>query len=175
MQLIAAFSDVQPIGRQPGNLQISGLYITAGSAPNTFDLGIGANRAGIAFSSDLTPGQTYFVVGSFVQGSSDTSSLWINPVLGQSSTTPTLTETGGESGGANDNEVNSFALNWNPDLPTGGVIVDELRVGTTFADVTPAGIAVPEPSTLIALLGCGAVGSVIAARRRSRSRRADRF
>jgi hypothetical protein len=162
--LVAAFTDGNGATGGLGT-QISGIYVRAGSAPNTFDVGIGGNRGGIAWSSDMTAGSTHFLVADFVSGSSDTSSLWIDPTLGQSSAPATLlTETGLQNGGFGDNAVDSFALASNLGLPTAGLTVDEVRVGTTFADVTPAGI-VPEPSSLVTLLGAGAIGIAIAVRR----------
>lgn len=112
------------------------------------------------------PGHTYFLVGSFVQGGTDTSSLWINPAPGLSTApTATLTSLSGQSGGFNDNSVAVFDVTSNPGLPTaGGLYVGDVRVGTTWKDVTPAS-TVPEPTSIV-LVGLGATGLLLAARRR---------
>jgi hypothetical protein len=46
--------------------------------------------------------------------------------------------------------------------PNAAVFFDEVRIGTTFADVS----AIPEPSSFVALAGLGAIGMVASRRRR---------
>ncbi len=46
--------------------------------------------------------------------------------------------------------------------PNAAIVFDEIRIGTTFADVS----AIPEPSTFAALAGLGALGLVASRRRR---------
>lgn len=166
--LLAAFSDSSSATGGLGT-QISGIYLRAGSTAGTIDIGIGGNRGGISWSSDLAGNTTYFLAADFIAGSpGDTSSLWIDPALGQSSAPATLlTEDGSQSGGFGDNLVSAFVLTSNSGLPTDGIAVDEVRVGTTWQDVTPAG-AVPEPSSL-ALLAMAAMGLMMVNLRRSRS------
>lgn len=160
--LLAAFSDSSGLTGGLGT-QITGVYLSAGSTPGTVDIGIGGNRNGVVWSSDLQAGETYFLVGSFVESSSAASSLWIDPALGLSSPPATsLVSDSGENGGFGDNSVSTFVLTSNPGLPNSGLDVDEVRVGTSWQDVTPA--VVPEPSTL-ALLGIGLIGMVVGSRR----------
>jgi hypothetical protein len=157
--LVASFSDSNGLTGGLGT-QTSGLYVRAGADSGTFDVGIGANRNGVVWStSDYAVGTTLFLAADFISGAPDTSSLWINPQLGLSSApSPDFTSNSGEAGGFGDNLVDVFDLASNPGDPTGGngVVVDEVRVGTTFADVTPAGAALPEPGGLgLVTLGAG--------------------
>lgn len=141
-----------------------------------FQLGVrsGAHETGTGnptyWTQDLVPGQTYLAVVRYTSGATagtgGLSELWINPsalsfgaiegsvpsadgsatghlVNGASDHVDTLLVGAGISNGFDPNVIN----------------IDEIRVGTTWADVT----AVPEPASL-GLLGVGAVG--LMARRR---------
>jgi len=114
-------------------------------------------KIGLSNRSNLTPNyttasfeinQTIFLVGSyeFAEGSTtNISSLWVNPdstsFAAASAPPPTLTATGG-----NDlTTISQFLLRGASGSPSGEM--DELRIGTTWASVTP----IPEPAA--ALLG----------------------
>lgn len=112
--------------------------------------GIQKGGAGSTFTFDTTPhfqGETILLVGRYTYDPAlpDTISLWVNPdssTFGQSSptTAPILTSlTGTDSIG-----IDRFNIRQNtaPSVPE-AMQWDELRIGTTWADVTP----VPEPST----------------------------
>ncbi len=93
----------------------------------------------------LTIGQTYFIVEE-IDLVAGTGNLWIDPTPGASAPTATATITGLTST-AVDN------VGFKAQSAAGGpYYVDNLLIGTTWADVTPA--AAPEPSTL-ALAGFG--------------------
>ncbi len=118
------------------------------------------------YSSSVTSlNTTVFIVGSytFVTGTgNDTSSLWINPsssTFGGSAPSASLTAVGG----TDQADISQFLLRGAAGSPSG--LFDELRVGTSWADVTPA--AIPEPSTYAAILGGVALLGVAARRRRS--------
>lgn len=107
---------------------------------------------------------TYFLVGSYTFNSGtgdDASSLWIDPISSSfgadTAPTPSLTATGGTDMTA----ISQFLIRGAAGSPSG--IMDELRIGTTWASVTP----VPEPSTW-ALAGLGA-GLVLWRLRRKRT------
>ncbi|WP_428305061.1 PEP-CTERM sorting domain-containing protein [Lacipirellula sp.] len=85
--------------------------------------------------------------------------LWINPTPGAPAGTPSVTAQIGPADVAN---INSFWFRGDQ-LSPGDLQIDELRVGPTFADVTPA--LVPEPATF-ALAVLGAVAALGASRRR---------
>lgn len=93
------------------------------------------------------PGVTLFLVLAYTFGPSandDVAQLWVNPTPGslESANVPVVTTipTAGIADVTN-SQVQSFFLRNNSVQPT-TAIVDDLRVGTTWGDVTP----VPEPS-----------------------------
>ncbi len=89
-------------------------------------------------------------------------SMWANPTLGGANPTGgtsvasnvAFTRSGATFAG--DVSFAGLSANW------GGVQLDEVRLGTSFADVTP----IPEPSTYAALAGLGVLGLAAVRRRR---------
>ena len=108
-------------------------------------------------SPNLALNTTYLIVLSYDFGTS-TASLWLNPTsLGGAAPTATESITGA-------GVVTSIAnVGFKAQSTTGDFLIDNLRIGTTWADVTP----VPEPSTF-ALMGLGVLGLISSARRRMR-------
>jgi hypothetical protein len=97
-------------------------------------------------------GTTYFVVGRIdfnANGTSEVVKLYINPTLSAEPGTYTAT--------VNNRDLGTISL-WEGFFRGGNltntVYIDEIRVGTTWADVAPV---VPEPSTIV-LLASGLVG-----------------
>ncbi len=99
-------------------------------------------------------GQTEFLVLKAQLSSSDTFTLYADPVPGAAE----------PSTGVVEQNVNIGTLSSLVIYSGGAFDIGELRVGTTYADVTP----IPEPSTLV-LLGIGAVSMMAYAWRRRRS------
>lgn len=147
---------------------------TAGTQNNTYELGIlktiaspsaAEMETAFATSRPLTIGETVFVVAEyqFVNDgtlTSDVARLWINPTPGVVAP-PTVVAPIGTSGITT--AINSFFIYAHTSSP-GDSLVDEVRVGTTFASVAP----VPEPAACsIAALAAMAVGVV--GRRRPRT------
>jgi hypothetical protein len=139
------------------------------SDPAVYHVGVGMNsgvatgaggaNAQFANSLNFAAGQTVFVVASyeFVAGAqNDIARMWINPnpadfALGSP---PLATLTAAPGAGVNDSSANVLAFNLRNVNTVGtptGVLFDELRFGTSWADVMPA---VPEP-TAAGLLGFG--------------------
>jgi len=111
----------------------------------------------------LLVGRYDFVAGT----GNDTSALWINPASATfgAGAAPTATLT--SSGGTDMTAISQFLLRGAAGSPVAKV--DELRVGTTWASVTPAAAAVPEPSTYAALAGAVALlGAVVHRRLRAK-------
>jgi hypothetical protein len=92
----------------------------------------------------------------------DTIQLWVNPTLGGSA--PLATDPTTTSGLGWIDQLGEFMIKSGSST---GAQVDELNIGNTYEDVTPA--AVPEPAVAaLLLLGSGLVGREL--RRRSVSR-----
>src|SRR3954447_22977463 len=94
---------------------------------------VGAN----ALSLDVN--RTYFVVGSFTLGTTNSTKLWINPdqTFFGGATAAAITRQDTTSG-TNGTTVGSILLH---QRPVGTLSLDELRVGSTWAEVTPLGTA----------------------------------
>jgi hypothetical protein len=141
------------------------LHIRQGSVANTFQLGILRMSGGTITATDiygasptnLSINTNYLVVIKYTFGTTPSASLFINPVPGNPEPTATHTTTAG-TGTVTDIESicirTSNTCTPSPCTPlgTGDVEIDELRVGITWADVTPAGAATPtitvSPSSL---------------------------
>jgi hypothetical protein len=103
---------------------------------------------GQAFSTGASA-ETVFVVLKYTFDSvnGDSASLFINPIPGAPEPAPQITHTGGTNLTLNTG-IRSFFVRNNsvePDV----LLIDELRIGTTWADVTPA---IPEPATAVLTL-----------------------
>ena len=88
----------------------------------------------------------YEIIGTFLNGTpNDKSSFWINPISSTFENTlpPTATITSNLSGGsANDiNPVTSFYIRQDAASNTPSVDIDEVRIGLTWASVTPKSIS----------------------------------
>jgi hypothetical protein len=133
---------------------INAYYYSSGK----IELRAAAQSATAGTGPVLTLGTTYLIVEE-IDLTAKTASLWIDPTLGGAAPAATATLSG-ITATAIDNvgfKVQSAA--------GGPFLVDNLLIGTTWADVTP--VAAPEPTTL-ALAGMGLLG--LAARfRRARS------
>jgi hypothetical protein len=117
-------------------------------------------------------GETVLIVGAyeFVAGSfNDVARMWINPNPADfgSALPPTATLTAAPGGSVADSSANVLAFNLRNVNTVGtptGVLFDELRVGTSWADVMPS--AVPEPGVAL-FLGLGLSGLLLRSRRRN--------
>lgn len=112
---------------------------------------IGLRTAGsstVTSSSALTLNTTYFVVLEY-DLTGQTAYLYLDPTAGSSQPAATLTLATTTAVSAIDN------VGFKAQSTTGDFLVDNLLIGTTWADVTP--VAAPEPST-IALSGIALAG-----------------
>jgi hypothetical protein len=104
-----------------------------------YNLGIEtrSNTAGTTFdTTDLVTGATYFVVVGYTFGASasdDTVSLWINPTINGAQPAATITDT---HTGTDLTSISNFILRQDSTVATPSMSVDELRIGTTWAQVT---------------------------------------
>jgi hypothetical protein len=151
------------------------LTIRKAADGNGYNLGIAFRDAPAATTrifapGEYTAGQTHLLVGKYVIGAGaqdDSASLYIDPDLstGAEPVTPDALSANNAASGTNDyfynssgvqleTNIRSFILRNNSVEPTSS-LVDELRIGDSWADVTTA--AVPEPASL-GLLALGGLG-----------------
>ncbi|MEX0611510.1 MAG: hypothetical protein WD738_10765 [Pirellulales bacterium] len=151
-------------GSQTGNPTAVGARVQARidpTDPTKYNLGvfrnITATASATSWSGPLTVGDTLFLVASYeiVSGNqNDIARLWINPdpstfadpSFSPLTTPPTLIDNTTATG--TDISIASIILRQSP---APHLTLDEIRVGTEWADVTP----IPEPASLLLLLaGC---------------------
>ena len=129
-------------------------------ASNSFGGGVdGTTRVHTGVT--MTPGTTYLLVGkiSFSAASVDTSSLWINPLYSNEALAGTA-----QAVNTSTNSTSLAQVSFYTSGATFGMTVDEFRLGTSWADVTP-GLPVPEPHTASVLV---LAASALVLRRRRR-------
>lgn len=111
---------------------------------NTYNIGINPRTTAantVYASTNYSINQTYLVVGSytFVDGTAnDIVKLWINPVPGSVEPAPTATAT---NTGTDLTSASRFLVRQGSATDTPFIQFDELRIGTTWASVTPEAAA----------------------------------
>ena len=130
-------------GLNEGTASNFGATIWARSDGAGYDLGINprTTAANTQWSSGTTSiNNTLLVVVSYtiVSGTgNDVVKMWINPQLGGTEPTPTLTAT--NTGGTDLLNINRILLRQDGTTTTPFIEMDEFRIGTSWTDVTPAG------------------------------------
>lgn len=189
--LIAAFNNSQGSQAAHPSSWNGELVIRLGSTAGTYNLGIRASTttAGTTptptpgqtyWTGDLNPGDTHFIVVQAQQGATpgtntnDTNSLWLDPDPSTFGAAVAPNADGSSNGAASNTAANDVmaSLLLGAGGSSGGgtagsnpndTLVDEIRVGDTWADVTAA--PTPEPSS-IGLIGMGL--AVLVGKRRRR-------
>jgi hypothetical protein len=120
------------------------LYIKAGSAADTFNLGVLNASGGTAtpsyVSTNLNINTTYFVVVKY-DLATNTASLWINPTPGTIEPAAGATNATGTTAAPALIAGLIIRQGGNATAGTGNVELDEFRIGTTWAEVTPPATA----------------------------------
>ena len=125
------------------------LYIKAGSAADTFNLGIlngsGGTAAPTFSATDYSINTTYMVVVKF-DFASNTASLFVNPTIGGTEGTPTVTNATGTT--AAPAQVDRLVIReaGTATAGTGNVQIDEVRIGGTWDYVTASVLGVKQNS-----------------------------
>jgi hypothetical protein len=104
-------------------------------------------------------------------GDADSAQLWVNPnlSLGEAGLGPAAATDAADNLTFNGIRLSAGGSQSGGILAASGTL-DELRIGDTFADVTPTAAPVPEPTALTAL-GLGALGLLTGRRRRQTRKR----
>ncbi|OYU83996.1 MAG: hypothetical protein CFE24_08620 [Flavobacterium sp. BFFFF2] len=124
------------------------LYIKSGALANTFSLGIlngaGGTAAPTFSAANYNINTTYMVVVKF-NFTTNTASLFVNPTLGATEGTATVTNATGTA--AAPAQINGFIIRQagTGTAGTGNVEIDEIKMGNTWASVMPV---VPSTSTV---------------------------
>ena len=123
------------------------LYVRTGTVDNTFNIGILNNSGGAAApsygSSDYAVGTAIFVVVKY-DLSTNTASLFINPVIGSTEGTATATNATGTTAAPAQIAAMAIRQGGNATTGTGNVEIDELRLGTTWSAVTSGALGVKQ-------------------------------
>ncbi len=122
------------------------LWTRLSTTPGKYNVGIStrSNSAVSWLSADLDPVTSYFIVGAYdiITGTAnDVARIWLNTsAIGGAEPAPDATSVPGTDLGTAG--IERFLLRQDNATNTPFIEMDELRVGTTWADVTPSG-AVP--------------------------------
>jgi hypothetical protein len=120
-------------------------------SPSGAGFKVGLRTAGASITSASTVfslDTTYLVVAEYTFGGTGSASLYLDPIPGGSQPTADVTL----AGNSTVTSIADVGFKAQTTPTTGTFLLDNLIIGTTWADVTP--IASPEPSTL-ALAGIG--------------------
>ena len=132
---------------------------TTGAPGGFFRLGIGNDSGATAASGPLTnsfaTNQNYFVVTRY-NVATGASTIWLNPAA----------ETGGVTASDAVNPVNIGSFSFRQASGVGTIFIDDLKVGTSFADVTSGSVGAPaittQPMNQTAAVGSSATFEVMA-------------
>jgi hypothetical protein len=154
------------IGLGSSSTNFSSTVWTRATAGGGFNIGFQNNTAttGIQWSGEFALNATLFIVGSF-NIDTDVADLWINPSSNTFGAISAPSVTFSVAAGTTRTSLDRIFLRQDSTTETPSLIVDELRVGTSWADVTPS--SVPEASSFAFVAGLAGVCAV-GLRRRSR-------
>jgi hypothetical protein len=141
----------------------AGLFVRQDAADTSMiDLGISTSgSANKMFSTTPYPINTsLFVVGSFTFQGVSTLDVFVDPAAFPGSEPVAHSATSSGADASIVTQISNFYLRGNAGEPQ-GMNIDELRIGTSWADVAP----VPEPGSLSVVVALGAVGALVRRRK----------
>jgi len=163
--IIAGFNN--STGAQSSQPSVIGARLYTRLSGSGYNLGISkADALNIAWDSAVhNTGEVLFVVASYTFGppgastTDDSSAMWINPdpgTFGAPAAPPAMltASAGADITGGTEGQIISFLLREASTLEPGSMTVDELRIGTSWASVTPPSAV---PPTLSVTRADGAV------------------
>ena len=120
------------------------VFVKTGSIAGTFNLGVQNYTGGTptqTYTTDYPVGTTVLVVVKLNTTTSPyTADLFINPVPGAAEPAPTVTNNSGTQTTFTGFGAVFFRQAGNTTSGTGNLEIDEIRAGSTWADVTPSGV-----------------------------------
>ena len=125
--------------RTSGGDYASRLWISP-TSPSTYRIGISNGSTLTQINSPTTDyalDEVIFVVMNY-DIDNDTVSAWINPTLGVSEPSADISEASGSSG----NTFSQFLIRQDNATHTPSIVMDELRIGTSWGDVTPSTLSI---------------------------------
>jgi hypothetical protein len=135
------------------------VWLRLSATAGKYNIGISTRSSGSTISwlpTDLNPGTSYFVVASYdmVAGTAnDVARLWLNPTAFDAPAAPAADATAA-SPTTDMTSVGKILLRQDNATNTPFIELDEYRVGTTWASVTPPSVVAPSP-----VLSAGSLGS----------------
>jgi hypothetical protein len=152
--IVAGFNN--SIGAQAGQPSVIGARLYVRLAGTGYNFGVNkADGVNISWDTSIhTTGETVFIVGVYTFGppgastNDDSAALWVNPSAATFGAgvppTPTLTASLGlDITGGTEGQIMSFLIREASTLEPAALTVDELRIGTAWASVTPPAIVSP--------------------------------
>lgn len=121
------------------------VWARASTTAGKYNIGIATRTTAAAVSwlpADLDPGVSYFIVRAYemIAGTgNDVGKIWLNPAIGGAEPAADATA----AAGTDLSSVARLFLRQDNATNTPFVEIDEIRVGTTWASVTPGGAPVP--------------------------------
>lgn len=182
-QFLTAFMSTASYSNQTSQANTAGalMIMPVEADPNnpdqyatTYQLGIGSakanpNSGGAWFASNVFGlNQTIFAVVAYTMNpatGTNVAKLYINPTPGSLESSNAVAAQTPLGAAELEAALTGFVLKDDQHLPDYGLSIDELRIGTTWADVTPAAAPSPEPATLSLL----ALPALLALSRRRRA------
>lgn len=162
---------IQPLAPTQPTQVSGGIYLGSGANPmDGYFWGYSEGAWGVGrtpqsydlITSTTNPavinGEAYLVVGRI--DANKTSYFWINPIMGTTPSTMGSVDPSGSVLGLIPENLSGILIGGND------VIIDEIRIGRTFSDVTP----IPEPSTTGIVLGLFSLFWLTAVRIKRRNR-----
>ncbi|MEO8932880.1 MAG: T9SS type A sorting domain-containing protein, partial [Xanthomarina sp.] len=115
------------------------LWISPTSA-TTYRIGVGTGGTlNVIDTTDHNIGDTIFIVFSY-DIDNNVVSAWINPTLGGAQPAANITEASASTG----NVFNQFMIRQDNNTKTPFIVMDELRIATSWADVTPSTLSISQ-------------------------------
>jgi hypothetical protein len=152
------------MGTQTTQPTVVGTRVYIRAVNGGFNLGTSKNSsttsAWVWDPRTFTTNQVLFIVGSYTintnSGQDDVSTMWINPATNSfgAATAPSTTLITSEGVDLTSNQIGSFVFLQRIASEPPAMLADELRIGTTWASVTP-----PPPPVILTLVGMKRLGN----------------